>query len=75
MASSPFARTVASIARAASGGGGASAAQTAANARLRSFRDVVQSRVSARRFEPNVPVPEAVWRDVLRMTMVRTVGL
>ncbi|KAL9189448.1 hypothetical protein ACHAXT_009123 [Thalassiosira profunda] len=74
MASSPFARTAASLARAAGGGGGASAAQVAANARLRSFRDVVQSRVSARRFEPNVPVPEAVWRDVLRMTMTSPSG-
>mmetsp|Transcript_9769 Transcript_9769/g.18954 ORF Transcript_9769/g.18954 Transcript_9769/m.18954 type:complete len:316 (+) Transcript_9769:48-995(+) len=36
---------------------------------LRAFRQIVKSRVSARRFEPNVAVPDHVWRDVLRMTL------
>ncbi|KAL7466731.1 hypothetical protein ACHAXS_007021 [Conticribra weissflogii] len=35
---------------------------------LSAFRQIVKSRVSARRFEPNVAVPDRVWRDVLRMT-------
>ena len=41
-----------------------------ANARLQAFRHVVQSRVSARRFEPNKAVPDGVWRDILKMTLV-----
>lgn len=40
------------------------------NSKLKAFRQIVQSRVSARRFEPNVAVPDDVWRDVLRMTLV-----
>ena len=38
--------------------------------KLQSFRQIVKSRVSARRFEPNVSVPDHVWLDILRMTMV-----
>ena len=47
------------------------AAKANANSKLKSFRQIVQSRVSARRFEPNVAVPDDVWRDVLQMTLVR----
>ena len=46
------------------------AAKINANAKLKAFRQITQSRVSARRFEPNVAVPDDVWRDVLRMTLV-----
>ncbi len=46
------------------------AAKMNANAKLKAFRQITQSRVSARRFEPNVAVPDNVWRDVLRMTLV-----
>ncbi len=46
------------------------AAKMNANAKLKAFRQIAQSRVSARRFEPNVAVPDDVWRDVLRMTLV-----
>lgn len=48
------------------------AAKMNANAKLKAFRQIVQSRVSARRFEPNVAVPDDVWRDVLCMTLVST---
>lgn len=41
-----------------------------ANSKLRAFRQIVQSRASARRFEPDCSVPDDIWRDVLRMTMV-----
>ena len=47
------------------------AAKANATAKLQTFRQIVQSRVSARRFEPNVAVPDDVWRDVLQMTLVR----
>lgn len=46
------------------------AAKMNANTKLKAFRQIVQSRVSSRRFEPNVAVPNDVWRDVLRMTLV-----
>jgi hypothetical protein len=42
-----------------------------ANAKLAAFRQVVHSRKSAKRFEPNQPVPGGVWRDILKMTLVR----
>ena len=45
-----------------------------ANSRLQSFRNVVSSRVSARRFEPNISIPDNVWLDILRMTMVSSRG-
>jgi hypothetical protein len=48
------------------------AARADANSKLKAFRQVVQSRVSARRFEPNIAVPDDVWRDVLQMTLVST---
>ena len=38
--------------------------------RLNSFRRIVHERVSARRFKPDVPVPDDVWKDILRMTRV-----
>ena len=41
-----------------------------ANSRLQTFRNVISSRVSARRFEPNISIPDNVWLDILRMTMV-----
>ena len=41
-----------------------------ANSKLQSFRNVISSRVSARRFEPNISIPDNVWLDILRMTMV-----
>ena len=41
-----------------------------ANTRLQTFRNVISSRVSARRFEPNIAIPDNVWLDILRMTMV-----
>ena len=44
--------------------------KAAANSKVQSFRQIVNSRVSARRFEPNVPVPDHVWLDILKMTMV-----
>lgn len=47
------------------------AAKANANSELKAFRQIVQSRVSARRFESNVAVPDDVWRDVLQMTLVR----
>jgi nitroreductase len=45
-------------------------AKTSAFSKLKAFRQIVQSRVSARRFEPNIAVPDDVWRDVLQMTLV-----
>mmetsp|Transcript_31664 Transcript_31664/g.63973 ORF Transcript_31664/g.63973 Transcript_31664/m.63973 type:complete len:317 (+) Transcript_31664:204-1154(+) len=50
------------------------AAKTNANAKLKAFRQITQSRVSARRFEPNVAVPDDVWRDVLQMTLTSPSG-
>lgn len=44
------------------------------NQRLRSFRRIVQERHSARRFEPNVAVPDHVWLDVVRMTATSPSG-
>jgi hypothetical protein len=41
------------------------------NVNLRSFRKVINSRISARRFQPNTPIPNAVWKDILSMTLVR----
>lgn len=60
-----FSPTIASFASSA-------AAKMNANAKLKTFRQIAQSRVSARRFEPNVAVPDDVWRDVLQMTLVST---
>jgi len=42
--------------------------------RLRAFRGIVQERHSARRFEPNVAVPDHVWLDILRMTSTSPSG-
>ncbi|KAL7549333.1 hypothetical protein ACHAWF_012603 [Thalassiosira exigua] len=47
---------------------------TNAAAGLRSFRRIVRSRASARRFEPNVTVPDRVWRDVVGMTTTSPSG-
>lgn len=76
MISSPFAPTAIAFAKAAATnvGVGSAHAKAVANARLQSFRQIVESRVSARRFEPNVSVPDNVWSDVLRMTMVSPPG-
>ena len=48
------------------------AAKANANSKVNAFRQIAQSRVSARRFEPDVAVPDDVWRDVLQMTLVST---
>ena len=46
-----------------------------ANSRLQSFRNIISSRVSAGRFEPNISIPDNVWLDILKMTMVSQVWL
>ena len=63
-----FSPTITSFATASAN----AAAKINANAKLKAFRQIAQSRVSARRFEPNVAVPDDVWRDVLQMTLVST---
>ncbi len=80
--SSPVAAADAAAAAAAASAAAAAAAVAASredrrkaavanNARrLNSFRRIVHERVSARRFKPDVPVPDDVWKDILRMTRV-----
>lgn len=50
------------------------AAKANANSKVNAFRQIAQSRVSARRFEPDVAVPDDVWRDVLQMTLTSPSG-
>ena len=38
--------------------------------KLHSFRQIINSRTSARRFQPNTPIPNSVWKDILSMTLV-----
>ena len=40
------------------------------NAKLRCFRQIINSRASARRFQPNTPIPDAIWKDILSLTLV-----
>ena len=63
-----FSPTITSFAKASAN----AAAKMNANAKLKAFHEIARSRVSARRFEPNVAVPDDVWRDVLQMTLVST---
>jgi hypothetical protein len=49
--------------------------QSAAQAKLDAFREMVIARKSAKRFEPNSEIPGGVWRDILRMTLVCAVDL
>jgi hypothetical protein len=46
-----------------------------AKSKLKAFRRIVNDRVSARRFLPDTPVPDAVWNDILRMTRVRALAV
>ena len=48
-----------------------SSTQAEANAKLAAFRQVVHARKSVKRFQPNLEVPGGMWRDILRMTLVR----
>ncbi|KAL3816977.1 hypothetical protein ACHAXA_011765 [Cyclostephanos tholiformis] len=45
-----------------------------AKSKLKAFRRIVNDRVSARRFLPDTPVPDAVWNDILRMTRTAPSG-
>ena len=45
--------------------------QAEASAKLVAFRRIVHARKSVKRFEPNRQVPGGVWKDILRMTLVR----
>ena len=64
-----FTSSAVAFAKAATTNATISASKAAAN-KVQTFRQIVNSRVSARRFEPNVPVPDHVWLDILKMTMV-----
>ena len=64
-----FTSSAVAFAKAATTNATISASKAAAN-KVQIFRQIVNSRVSARRFEPNVPVPDHVWLDILKMTMV-----
>lgn len=49
--------------------------QAEASAKLAAFRQVVHARKSVKRFEPNCQVPGGIWKDILRMTLVREICL
>ena len=65
-----FTSSAVGFAKAANTNATISASKAAAHSnKVQTFRQIVNSRVSARRFEPNVPVPDHVWLDILKMTM------